>query len=48
MCVAVGRIVVGGRRLGLGWWLGGVCVCGAGGGGGYVAEVDCYCCHTKQ
>ena len=26
MCVAVGRIVVGGRRLGVGWWLGGVCV----------------------
>ena len=31
MCVAVGRIVVGGRRLpGCGlWWLG-WCVCGAG------------------
>ena len=27
MCVAVGRIVVGGRRLGVGWWLG-VLVCG--------------------
>jgi len=23
---AVGRIVVGGLRLGVGWWLGGVCV----------------------
>jgi len=27
--VAVGRIVVGGRRLGVGWWLGGAYVCGA-------------------
>jgi len=26
VCVAVGRIVVGGRRLGVGWWLGGVYV----------------------
>jgi len=26
VCVAVGWIVVGGRRLGMGWWLGGVCV----------------------
>jgi len=47
VCVAVGRIVVGGRCLGVGWWLGGVCVWYW--GGGYVAQVDyCYCCHTKQ
>jgi len=26
VCGSVGRIVVGGRRLGVGWWLGGVCV----------------------
>jgi len=26
VCVAVRRIVVRGRRLGVGWWLGGVCV----------------------
>ena len=37
MCVAVERIVVGSRRLGVGWWLGSVCVwCW---GGGYVAQV---------
>ena len=33
VCVAVEQIVVGGRRLGVGWWLWVVCVlcvCGAG------------------
>jgi len=31
VCVAVGRIMVGGRCLGVGvgWWLGEMCVCGA-------------------
>jgi len=37
--------VVGDRRLGVGWWLGDVCVWYW--GGGYVAQVDCYCCPTQ-
>jgi len=53
VCVAVGRrswwVVVVWVGLVAGCWV--VCVCVWCCGGGYtshVAQVDCYCCHTKQ